>query len=320
MSNEAGRELLAILHNCSGNGCTAAAMMTSTTPPSFHSSSSSKRIPRKFSPTTPQSSSPPNYFQYGNLNYNQGRPSHFYPVGGAAGNRMANGKNVLLASPPTTSVCSTMTTTPRWLRDPPVQYHLRNKYSTTDTSKNLPLNGKDILSAVLSNKNYMNDGEAIHPNYKENLINYQEPHHGKLTRYGTHSAHHFYTNVVEKFGLLDDNYDNRRYLQERNFSTSPVKYDDYSHFYSFDDFVVPKKKRFIRTYDRYFLLKMAECDDAKKMPPALELKLQEFPAIRRTRYPHHNPHHYDPNIHKYSLGPTQLWDSELQQWVVMSHK
>ena len=79
-------------------------------------------------------------------------------------------------------------------------------------------------------------------------------------------------------------------------------------------------RRPIIKYDRNSLLEISELECCKRMPQDLADRLEELPLIKRI-HPHptfYNPHFYDPS--PYLLGPTQLWDSELQQWVVMFNK
>ncbi|QQP35686.1 Uncharacterized protein FKW44_023975 [Caligus rogercresseyi] len=69
------------------------------------------------------------------------------------------------------------------------------------------------------------------------------------------------------------------------------------------------------------MLSYADTEAAKRLPRRLELAFDLYPAIRRKTYGDHlvNPYYYDP-ASAYGLGPTQLWDSQLQQWVVMGQK
>ncbi|CAB4057047.1 unnamed protein product [Lepeophtheirus salmonis] len=75
-----------------------------------------------------------------------------------------------------------------------------------------------------------------------------------------------------------------------------------------------------RRYTRETMLSYADSDTSRRIPRRLELAFEMYPSIRRKRFGDlMNPYYYDP-ASAYSLGPTQLWDSELQQWVVMGHK
>jgi len=80
-------------------------------------------------------------------------------------------------------------------------------------------------------------------------------------------------------------------------------------------------------YDREFLMKLADSKFSKNMPDGLEEALEKFPLIKRN--PENFFTNYGPNLNlgklgeslaypkNPTLGPTQIYDSELGRWVLV---